>query len=103
VENNAANATVIDVVKRLTGATAKSKTAISGYSVTLRVPLAELGLDVEKVASLKGVIGVIYSDPTGTSRVARLYWSDKQTGLVSDIPSEARIEPARFGRIVIGK
>ena len=103
VGNNVANATVIDVVKRLSGATAKSKTAISGYSVTLRVPLAELGLDVEKVSALKGVIGVIYSDPTGTNRVVRLYWNDKQTDMVSDVPSEARIDAARFGRILIGK
>ena len=70
VGNNTTNATNLDVVKRLSGATAKSKTAITGYTVTLRVPLAELGLDVAKVSSLKGVIGVIYSDPIGTNRVA---------------------------------
>ena len=103
VGNNAGNATSLDVVKRLSAATATSKTAGGGYSVTLRVPLAELGLDVQKVSSLKGVIGVIYSDPTGTNRVARLYWSDKQTDQVSDVPSEARIEAARFGPIMIGK
>ena len=103
VGNNAGNATNLDVVKRLPIATAKSTTSIAGYSVTLRVPLAELGLDVAKVSSLKGVIGVIYSDPTGTNRVARLYWNDKQTDQVSDVPSEARIEAARFGPITIGK
>ena len=37
------------------------------------------------------------------NRVARLYWSDKQTDLVSDVPSEARIDAAQFGRIMIGK
>ncbi len=103
VENNVANRTVMDVVKRLSGATATSKTALRGYSVTLRVPLAELGLDVEKAPSLKGVIGVIYSDPAGANRAARLYWHDKQTDQVSDVPSEARIDAARFGRIMIGK
>ena len=103
VGNNAANATNLDVVKRLPTATAKSATSLAGYSVTLRVPLAELGLDVAKVQSIKGVIGVIYSDPTGTNRVARLYWNDKQTGMVSDVPTEARIDPVRFGPIMIGK
>ena len=103
VGNNAANATNLDVVKRLATATAQSATSIAGYTVTLRVPLAELGLDIEKVQSIKGVIGVIYSDPTGTNRVARLYWNDKQTDLVSDVPSEARIDAARFGPIMIGK
>ncbi len=103
VGNNVANGTAIDVVKRLSEATATSKTVPAGYSVTLRVPLAELGIDIDKISSLKGVIGVIYSDPTGTNRVARLYWNDKQTDQVSDVPSEARIEPARFGPIMIGK
>ena len=103
VGNNAANATNLDVVKRLPTATARSMASAAGYSVTLRVPLADLGLEVAKVSSLKGVIGVIYSDPTGTNRVTRLYWSDKQTDQVSDVPSEARIESARFGPIIIGK
>ena len=103
VQNNVGNATNLDVVKRLSAATATSKTSLGGYSVTLRVPLAELGLDPSKVSSLKGVIGVIYSDPTGINRVARLYWNDKQTDMVSDVPSEARIDAARFGPIVIGK
>ena len=103
VQNNVGNATNLDVVKRLSAATATSKTSLGGYSVTLRVPLAELGLDPSKVSSLKGVIGVIYSDRTGINRVARLYWNDKQTDMVSDVPSEARIDAARFGPIVIGK
>ena len=103
VGNNAANGTTLDVVKRFEAATAKSKTGMGGYSVLLRVPLAELGIDPAKVAELAGTVGVIYSDPTGTNRVARMYWFDKGTGLVSDVPSEARLDAAPWGKVIVGK
>ena len=103
VGNNPANATVLDVVQRLATATAKSNVGIGGYSVLLRVPLAELGIAPEKVSELKGTVGVIYSDPTGTNRVARMYWYDKATDLVSDVPSEARLNPAPWGDIAVGQ
>ncbi|MBA3684428.1 MAG: hypothetical protein H0W72_04220 [Planctomycetes bacterium] len=100
VGNNPANATNLDVVKRMASATATSKVGGSGYSVLLRVPLADLGIDPAKAPALSGVIGVIYSDPLGTNRVARMYWCDKATDLVSDVPSEARLDPARWGKLV---
>lgn len=103
VGNNAANATILDVVRRMDNAVVKSKAGMAGYTVILRVPLAELGLDPAKTASLKGTVGVIYSDPTGTNRVARMYWFDKATDLVSDVPSEARLDANRWGKISLGQ
>ena len=96
VGNNPANATNLDVVQILTTATAVSKVGINGYSVLLRVPLADLGLD-PATTTLKGITGVIYSDPLGTNRLARMYWFDKATDLVSDVPSEARLEARKWG------
>ena len=99
VGNNPANATNLDVVKVLEAARVTAKTGMGGYSVLLRVPLADIGLDPAKVTALKGIIGVIYSDPLGTNRVARMYWFDKATDLVSDVPSEARLSPEKWGPI----
>lgn len=99
VGNNTGNAANFDVVRRMATATAKSVTSPTGYTLTLRVPLADLGLENANIIAVKGIIGVIYSDPTGTNRLARLYWNDKQTGMVSDVPTEAKIDAARFGPI----
>ena len=101
VGNNPANATNLDVVQVLGSAKAMTRVGMDGYSVLLRVPLADIGLDPAAAAKLTGIIGVIYSDPQGTNRVARMYWHDKATDLVSDVPSEARLNPASWGTIQI--
>ena len=102
VPNNQANAQRFDVVKRLASAKVAVEVGAGKYSVLVTVPLAELGLDPAKVAELKGIAGVIFSDPTGTNRTSRLYWHDKATGMVSDVPTEAGIESSKWGRILIG-
>jgi len=101
VGNNAANATNLDLVTILESATALSKTNANGYSVLLRVPLADIGLNPADTKTIKGIVGVIYSDPLGTNRVARMYWFDKATDLVSDVPTEARLSPEKWGTIRI--
>ena len=101
VGNNPANAQAFDVVRRCPSAKITHKTGMSGYSVLVTVPLTELGLDPSKPDGITGLLGVIYSDPSGTNRAARLYWLDKQTDLVSDVPSEARLDPAHWGKVVL--
>jgi len=103
VSNNEANAQNFDIVKRLESATVTVKTGPGGYSALLTVPLDQLGLDLDKVDVLKGVVGVIFSDPSGTNRTARLYWHDKTTGMVSDVPTESRLTPTNWGDITISK
>lgn len=101
VGNNMANAQKFDVVKRLDTAKLSIKRADTGYTALLTVPLSELGIDPVATRSLKGVIGVIFSDPAGQNRAARLYWHDKNTGLVSDVPSESSLTPNAWGTIEI--
>lgn len=101
VGNNQVNAQRFDIVKRLQAAKLNVQTNDSGYSVLLTVPLAELGIDPAKMPSLKGLVGVIFSDPAGQNRASRLYWHDKQTGLVSDVPTEASLRPATWGTIEV--
>ncbi len=103
VENNPANARAFDVVKRLESATVKSASGFSGYSILLTIPLADLGIDPANLESIKGIVGVIYSDPTGTNRAVRLYWHDKNTGMVSDVPTESALNVANWGPIRIGR
>ena len=99
VANNEANAQNFDIVKRFTTAKIAVTPGNRGYSVLLKIPLQDLGIDPSKVSEVRGIAGVVFSDPSGTNRASRLYWHDKSTGLVSDVPSEARLNPARWGSI----
>ncbi|KAH0534010.1 hypothetical protein FGG08_007387 [Glutinoglossum americanum] len=103
VANNESNAQNFDVVKILDKAKAVSTVGARGYSVLVTIPLSELGIDSVEAGEIKGLAGVIFSDPSGTNRASRLYWHDKGTGLVSDVPSEARLEPKNWGPIQIAK
>ena len=61
----------------------------------LEVPLALLGLDPQAGRTFKGDIGVLRGADGAT--IARLYWSNKATGIVADVPSEAELKPANWG------
>ena len=98
VGNNNANAQPFDVVKRLASAKVSRQTGDNGYAIMITLPLADVGVSPEKLRETKGVVGVIFSDPSGKNRASRLYWHDKTTGLVSDVPSESRLNPAAWAR-----
>jgi len=40
---------------------------------------------------------VIFSDAKGDNRAARVYWSNKATGLVADVPGEIMATPKLWG------
>jgi hypothetical protein len=103
VANNDANARHFDVVKRLDHAKAQASVGMTSYTVLVTIPLADLGIDASKPADLTGLVGVIFSDPSGTNRVARLYWHDKSTGLVSDVPTESGLNVSKWGPIKIAE
>lgn len=103
VQNNLTNATPFPVVRRLDKAELKTATGFSSYTALLRVPLADLGLEGVRGKEITGIVGVIYSDPSGTNRASRVYWHNKQTGLVNDVPSEARLTPKLWGPIDIDR
>ena len=67
----------------------------------LAVPLALLGINIEPGMTTRGDIGVLLGD--GSDIYARLYWSNKGTSMTSDIPSEARLEPSRWGELYFSK
>ena len=47
----------------------------------------------------KGDLGVILSNVEGNANVARVYWNNKNTNLIKDIPFEAKLEPSAWGEI----
>lgn len=59
------------------------------------VPLEVLGLRPEKGVEILGDLGILRGDGAQTTR--RIYWNNLDTGLVSDLPSEARLRPSNWG------
>ena len=71
------------------------------YTVEAAVPLADLGIDPKSAASLRGDVGVIFADESGRSRSLRLYYYNRHTEMVSDVPTEATLQPAEWGPLVM--
>jgi len=61
----------------------------------ISVPLSLLKLTPKKGMSIKGDIGILRGD--GEQTIARVYWSNKATGIISDVPSEAELTPSHWG------
>jgi hypothetical protein len=69
----------------------------SDTSFLFSIPLSVLGLKPAPGLALRGDIGVLRGD--GLKTVQRVYWSNKATGLVSDVPSEAELTPQLWGNL----
>ncbi|HCE46480.1 MAG TPA: hypothetical protein DET40_23290 [Lentisphaeria bacterium] len=61
----------------------------------ISIPLKILGLNPAAGKRIKGDIGILRGD--GAQTMTRIYWSNKATGIVSDVPSEAELVPALWG------
>jgi hypothetical protein len=87
----------VDSVTLLTDATVSIQRAGDGYKVELSVPLSTLGFKPEAGMAYKADLGAVFSDATGNNRAARVYWSNKATGLVNDVPGEIAGNPNLWG------
>lgn len=65
-----------------------------GGDVEVAIPLRVLGVSGRAGRTL-GDVGLLLGD--GAETLERLYWNNTSASLVSDVPSEARLEPARWG------
>jgi hypothetical protein len=61
----------------------------------ISIPLSILNLNPKKGTTIRGDIGILRGD--GQETISRAYWSNKNAGIVSDVPSEAELTPARWG------
>ncbi|HUT37618.1 MAG TPA: FlgD immunoglobulin-like domain containing protein [Planctomycetota bacterium] len=68
-----------------------------GYRLSAAVPLREIGFAPKPGLATRGDVGVIFSDPGGSRNVLRAYHANKDTAIVNDIPSEARLAPDKWG------
>jgi len=68
--------------------------ATGNYEIS--IPLDVIGLNPQPGMKIQGDIGILRGN--GAVTVARTYWSNKATGIVSDVPSEAELLPSFWGR-----
>jgi len=68
-----------------------------GYTLEAAVPLKTLGFVPRPGFITRGDVGVVFSDPGGSRNVLRVYYANKETAIVNDIPSEARLTPHKWG------
>ncbi len=75
------------------------------YVADIVVPLSSLGLDGARIAgkTYRGDFGVIFGDRDGTINLSRVYWANKETGLVNDVPGEMLPTPRLWGKITFGE
>lgn len=90
-------------VKIVGDAKIKVTKSASGYVVEASVPWTSLGIAPKAGMKMRGDIGFILSDENGTINVARIYWANQDTNLVSDLPHEAEINPSRWGELIFGQ
>ncbi|MBV9467990.1 MAG: hypothetical protein JOZ57_01945, partial [Abitibacteriaceae bacterium] len=59
------------------------------------IPLATLGLQPKPEMNIRGDIGILRGN--GFQTMQRVYWNNKASGIVSDVPSEAELTPQLWG------
>ena len=71
----------------------------NGYVVEAAIPLDDLRFEPRDGQRVKMDWGMLVTGPDGFEVLRRVYWANKATGIVSDIPSEAKIEPYLWGYV----
>jgi hypothetical protein len=66
-----------------------------GGNYAISIPLGVLGLKPAPGERIKADIGLLRGD--GSTTQQRVYWSNKATGIVADVPSEAELTPNLWG------
>ena len=74
----------------------KGKPKAAFYEIS--IPLTALGLTAAEGQSIKGDIGILRGN--GFQTLQRVYWNNKATGITADVPSEAELTPALWGKWV---
>ena len=70
--------------------------ASNGGDYELSIPLEALGLAPAPGRSIRADVGLLRGD--GFQTLRRVYWNNKATGITADVPSEAMLTPALWGR-----
>jgi len=100
--NSPSRSYVVDDVQRLPDKMLKVTRHGEGAHILMTLPFSELGIDAKTVKgrSFRGDFGVITGDKEGKINLARTYWSNKNTGLVNDVPGEMIPAPNEWGTLI---
>lgn len=91
----------IDQIVKLSSAKIAIQRSAKGYTLEASVPLSELGLEAATAGTLRGDVGVIYADETGSNRDGRLYYYNQDTAMTADLTTEATLQPGNWGSIEV--
>ena len=84
----------IDRVEEISDVVALSADGRGNYEFS--VPLKTLGLAPAPGLTIKADLGILCG--TAGKTTERLYWHNKATGLTADLPGEAKLSPALWGK-----
>jgi hypothetical protein len=90
---------MIDTVlmDKVTDVSSSIEVAQNGTNYEFSVPLSVIGL-AKPTTGLKTMGDIGFLRGQNAQTVERVYWRNKNTAIVSDIPSEARFQPGNWGR-----
>ena len=90
---------VIDSVERITG-DIKLAPFKGGYVVEAAIPWKNLHTAHPTAGtSWRGDLGILFASQGGGGVAERLYWYNRDTGLIADVPGEIRLRPAFWSEI----
>lgn len=100
--NPAGTEVVFDSVEVVKDAVVTIADTADGYVVEASLPIDFLGGNLWPSRSIPGDAGIIVADSTGR-RVVRICRFNKDTQVVSDVPTEAALQPEKWGSYLVGK
>jgi hypothetical protein len=83
-------------IDRVDDVTADVQLAGADGNYELSIPLATLSLSPAPGQTIRGDVGILRGN--GFQTLQRVYWNNKATAIVSDVPSEAELTPALWGK-----
>jgi hypothetical protein len=75
----------------------------TGYELEASVPWNEIGFVPAAGVKTRGDVGVLFGTDGGGRTILRAYAANKDTAIVEDVPSEARLVPAQWTTMEVGK
>ena len=73
----------------------------NGYHFEAVIPLDALGWSPQPDTRLRFDWGLLLTGPDGHVVTRRMYWSNKNTSILSDVPSEAQLQPGLWGHLLV--
>jgi hypothetical protein len=68
------------------------------YTLEIKIPVSFFkNFKVKKGDRYAGDFAINFSDDSGTINVLKVYWNEEYGGIVNDLPTEQKIEPAKWG------